>query len=98
MVVQSPRIAVAKDAETPNAAEKVLSVSRTDDFEFNGRGNAPAWVRVPWTPRQLRGTGSHPCQTRDKLLYSATGWYVLMDATDQRLTATLQEDLSGIYL
>ena len=68
VVVQPPRIAVAKDAGTPNAAEKVLSVSRTDDFEVNGRGDAPAWERVPWTPLQLRGSGSHPCQTRVKLL------------------------------
>ena len=63
----------------------------------NGRGDAPAWERVPWTPLQLRGNGSHPCQTRVKLLYSATGLYVLMDATDQRLTATLQEDFLDLF-
>lgn len=96
VVVQSPRIAGAKDVRTP-AAEKILSVSRTDDFEVNGRGDAPAWERVPWTPLQLRGDGSHPCQTRVKLLYSATGLYVLMDATDQTLTATLQEDFLDLW-
>ena len=78
VVVQPPRIAVAKDAGTPNAAEKVLSVSRTDDFEVNGRGDAPAWERVPWTPLQLRGTGSHPCRTRVKLLY----WRANLDRID----------------
>ena len=97
VVVQPPRTAAAADAREPQPPEKVLAVSRAEDFEINGLGDAPAWAKVPWEPLQFRGTGSHPYQTRVKLLYSATGLYVLMEATDQKLTATLQEDFLDLW-
>ena len=68
-----------------------------EDFDVNGRGDAPAWTKVPWESLQFRGSGSHPYQTRVKLLYSATGLFALMEATDQVLTATLQEDFLDLW-
>ena len=76
---------------------KVLTVSRTDDFDVNGRGDAPAWEKARWEPLQLRSAGSHPYQTRVKMLYSATGLYVLMDATDRVITATMKEDFLDLW-
>jgi hypothetical protein len=87
----------AAEVREPQLPEKVLAVSRAEDFEINGRGDAPAWNKVSWEPLQYRGAGSHPYQTRVKLLYSATGLYVLMEATDHALTATLQEDFLDLW-
>ena len=97
VVVQPPRTVAAADLREPQPPEKVLAVSRVEDFDVNGRGDAPAWTKVPWESLQFRGSGSHPYQTRVKLLYSATGLYALMEATDQVLTATLQEDFLDLW-
>ncbi len=95
--VQSPRIAGATELRPPQQADKVLPVARADDFQVDGRGDAPAWEQAAWVPLQLRRDTSHPYQTRVKLLYSATGLYVLMDASDRTLTATLKEDFLDLW-
>jgi hypothetical protein len=88
-----PPIAVQKQGGT----EKVLRVPRTDDFEVTGRGDAAAWQKAGWTPLELRSAGSHPYRTQVKMLYSPTGLYVLMDATDSQLTATMQDDFLDLW-
>ena len=40
---------------------------------------------------------THAYETRVKVLYSPTGLYVLMDATDRRLTATMKEDFLDLW-
>ena len=61
----------AADVGGQRFPSKVLRVSRTPDFEVNGRGDAPAWEKARWEPLQLRAADSHPYQTRVKVLYSA---------------------------
>jgi len=75
----------------------VLHVRATDDFTVNGQGDAAAWKSVPWEPLHVRGTGGLPYQTRVKTLYSRTGLYVLMEAEDRRITATMQEDFLDLW-
>ena len=65
-----------------------LSVKPTDDFQVNGAGDNAAWKAVDWTPLQRRQADGHPYDSRFKALYSKTGMYFLMDATDRKLTAT----------
>jgi hypothetical protein len=100
VAAQPPRT----ELHEPKRPDKVLVVGRSDDFDVNGRGDAPAWEKARWEPLQLRSTGSTilaaarpPYQTRIKMLYSATGLYVLMDATDQKLTATMTEDFLDLW-
>jgi hypothetical protein len=76
---------------------RVLRVRPTDDFEVKGDGSAPAWAKAEWEPLHKRTKDGHPYETRIKVLYSKTGLYVLMDATDERLTATLQEDFQNLW-
>ena len=83
--------------DVPKGTEKLLRVPRTTDFEVTGRGDSPAWQRAPWTPLDFRGKGEHAYQTRVKALYSSAGLYVLMDATDSKLTATRQEDFADLF-
>jgi hypothetical protein len=77
--------------------DKVLRVARTKDFEVDGRGDAAAWEKARWEPLALRSAASHPYQTRVKVLYSATGLYVLMDATDRTISATMKEDFLDLW-
>jgi hypothetical protein len=85
----------------PGAGEgsqaKVLHVRATEDFTVTGNGDAPAWAAVPWEPLTPRATGGQPYRTRVKMLYSPTGLYVLMEAEDRTLTATMTEDFLDLW-
>ena len=74
-----------------------LTVRAAADFEVTGAGDSPAWQPVEWTALPRRRPGGHPYETRLKLLYSNTGLYVLMDATDRKLTATITEDFMDLW-
>ena len=74
-----------------------MTVGRTEDFELTGDGSAPPWERAAWVPLRRRGEGGLEYQTRVRLLYSATGLYVLMDGSDARITATMTEDFLDLW-
>ncbi len=79
------------------SAARILRIHRTEDFAVDGTGNAPAWKSVPWEPLNRRSTDGHPYQARFKMLYSGTGMYVLMDAEDRTITATMDEDFLDLW-
>jgi hypothetical protein len=74
-----------------------MTVAATEDFDLTGDGSAPAWERAEWVPLERRREGGLEYETRVKVLYSATGLYVLMDATDARITATMTEDYLDLW-
>lgn len=74
-----------------------LSVKPTDDFEVTGTGEHPAWKQAPWVPLRKRQPDGHPYDTRFRMLYSATGLYFHMEATDRTLTATMAEDFLDLW-
>jgi hypothetical protein len=74
-----------------------LTVKSTADFEVTGKGDAAPWQQAEWTTLRRRQADGHAYDCRIKLLYSSTGLYVLMDATDQTLTATMSEDFMDLW-
>jgi predicted TIM-barrel fold metal-dependent hydrolase len=78
-------------------APKVLHVQQTEDFAVNGAGEAPAWKKAAWEQLNLRSTDGHQYKTCVKMLYSATGLYVLMEAEDNTVTATMKEDFLNLW-
>lgn len=78
-------------------AALVLRVRATDDFPVTGDGTAAAWEKAEWTPLKQRPSGKHDYETRIKVLYSKTGLYVHMDATDLKLTSTMKEDFLNLW-
>jgi hypothetical protein len=90
-------LAFTKQAVRAQPAAKVLHVRPTEDFTVDGSGDAPAWKAVPWEPLALRVADRLPYQTRVKTLYSKTGLYVLMEAEDRTLTATMKEDFLDLW-
>jgi hypothetical protein len=83
-------------AQAP-ADRPTLTVRATADFDVTGAGDHAAWQPVEWTPLRRRQPDGHQYDTRIKLLYSDTGLYVLMDATDRMLTATMTEDFMDLW-
>ncbi len=74
-----------------------VSVRPADDFEVNGAGDNAAWQRAAWTPLNKRQPDGHPYEARFKALYSKTGLYFLMEGTDRKLTATMDQDFLDLW-
>lgn len=90
--------AIATAAQAPKPAQRPqLTVKPVDDFEVTGAGDNAAWRTTEWTPLRRRQPDGQPYDTRVKMLYSATGIYVLMEGTDRRLTATMSEDFMDLW-
>ena len=74
-----------------------MTVNATADFEVTGTGEHAAWGQAGWTSIPRREPGNHPYDTRVKVLYSGTGLYFLMEASDGALTATMAEDFMDLW-
>lgn len=74
-----------------------LSVKLAEDFEVTGTGEHPGWRQAEWTALRRRQTDGHPYESRFKMLYSSTGLYFLMEGSDRKLTATLNEDFLDLW-
>lgn len=67
-----------------------MRITRTDDFEVSGNGSSANWNKAQWAA--LAGTKNGlPYETKVKLLYSKTGLYVLTEASDRTITASLDD-------
>ncbi len=77
--------------------EKVLRIQKTEDFVVNGTGDSAAWEKAGWEPLVSRGGDEAGYRSRFKVLYSATGLYVLMEGEDRLLTATMREDFLDLW-
>src|SRR5262249_52046349 len=73
-------------------ARPEMRVRATDDFEVTGDGRAAAWKKAEWVKLNRRSAEGLPYETKVKALYSKKGLYVLMEATDRKLTATFTKD------
>jgi hypothetical protein len=82
----------ALDEERPR-----LSVTPVDDFEISGGGEHTAWRHVEFTALRRRQPDGPPYESRFKMLYSTTGLYFLMEGTDRKLTASMNEDFMDLW-
>ncbi|MFO0850294.1 MAG: amidohydrolase family protein [Gemmataceae bacterium] len=79
------------------APKRELRVKPTADFALTGDGSAEAWKQAEWEPLHRRGDAGAGYETKVKVLYSKTGLYVLMDAADTKLTATMTKDFDNLW-
>ena len=86
-----------QQAARQDPAATVLRVRQTEDFAVNGMGDSPTWAKAEWEPLHPRVADGRPYATRVKVLYSRTGLYVLMDAEDRTITATMNEDFLDLW-
>src|SRR4029077_19941155 len=78
-------------------AQPLLSVKPVTDFEVTGAGDHAAWRQTEWTALRRRQSDGHPYESRFKVLYSTTGLYFLMEGSDRKLTATMNEDFLDLW-
>ncbi|RPJ56270.1 MAG: hypothetical protein EHM24_30595, partial [Acidobacteria bacterium] len=95
VVVTTGRGRAAVDAQAVERPR--LAVGPADDFDVTGSGEHAAWRQAEWTRMARREPDNHPYETRFKMLYSATGLYVLMEGSDRLLTATMSEDFADLW-
>src|SRR5262245_33471784 len=81
----------------PPGEVRELKVRQTEDFAVTGDGSAAAWQQAAWAPLHARAVAGQPYESRFKVLYSKTGLYVLMDAADRKITATMTEDFQNLW-
>ena len=74
-----------------------ISVKPSEDFQLTGTGEDAHWRQAEWVTLRRRQPEGHPYDTRVKVLYSRTGLYVLMEATDRKLSATMNEDFMDLW-
>ncbi len=86
-----------KSEEPARQARRELRVRATKDFELKGDGTAQEWKKAEWELLHRRTEAGNDYQTRIKVLYSEKGLYVLMDATDKKITATNTEDFADLW-
>ena len=99
--LSAPGANVAESESPPAQNQKdnggVLRVRSTADFEVTGDGRNEAWSKARWEPIPRRTKDGLPYDSRVKVLYSATGLYVLVEAGDRKLTATIAEDFQNLW-
>jgi predicted TIM-barrel fold metal-dependent hydrolase len=78
-------------------ARPEVRVPLVEDFSVTGDGSAEAWKKAEWQTLNKRNANGHDYQTKIKVLHSAKGLYVLMDATDKKLTATFKDDFENLW-
>lgn len=90
-------LAFVDAARAQPPADRELRVRPCDDFTLTGDGTAAAWKKTEWESLHKRTTGGPAYETRVKVLYSKTGLYTLMDATDRKITATIKDDFANLW-
>ncbi|MDZ4815333.1 MAG: carbohydrate-binding family 9-like protein [Verrucomicrobiota bacterium] len=73
-----------------------MVIPKVRDFEVTGDGSANAWKKASWHSL-VRVAGTHPYETKAKVLYSTTGIYFLFDCPDKQLTCTMKNDFDNIF-
>jgi predicted TIM-barrel fold metal-dependent hydrolase len=85
------------ESAASTSAAKVLKVRTTEDFKITGDGSAPAWQKAVWEPLNQRPGNVLKYESRFKVLYSPTGIYVLMNGTDSKLGASVENDFADLW-
>ncbi|MEO6188305.1 MAG: carbohydrate-binding family 9-like protein [Ginsengibacter sp.] len=78
-------------------SETIITIKKTNDFQFSGDGSAENWRNTSWINIPKRTSSIPAYQTKVKLLYSETGIYVLFFCEDKKLTATMDKDFLDLW-
>lgn len=73
-----------------------LTVKKTVDFSITGSGENAAWERAEWVPLVQLDKGK-PYESKFKVLYSATGIYVLFYGEDERINSPFENDFDPLF-
>ena len=90
--------AVAIPVGGTGKADRIYEVPKVEDFEITGSGGAAAWAKAAWGEMKREGKDGPTYFSRFKMVYSPKGLYFFMSGSDERLSATMQEDFMDLFL
>ena len=94
IVFISHRNTIGQSQESSQAA---LLVKKCNDFNVTGKGTDPEWSKTEWHPLTKLDEGGKPNASKFKILYSATGIYVLFQGDDEKITTKAYKDFESIF-
>lgn len=74
-----------------------LVIKKCSDFGITGKGDNKEWERTMWNNLTQLDTAGKTYSSQFKILYSATGIYVLFNGEDERITTTYNKDFGDLY-
>ncbi|MEX6686302.1 carbohydrate-binding family 9-like protein [Danxiaibacter flavus] len=74
-----------------------LSVSKSSDFEVNGKGDNNEWDKCAWNVITKLDSGGQAYNTKFKMLYSEKGIYVLFKGADDHITTSSTKDFDALF-
>ncbi|HEX9509698.1 MAG TPA: carbohydrate-binding family 9-like protein [Puia sp.] len=86
------RAAFAQDLK-----KEALLIHKCPDFTISGKGDNSEWDKAAWNPLQKLDSGGEAYESRFKILYSATGIYVLFQGEDHRITTSYDKDFDDLF-
>lgn len=90
----SYRIAGRIDNEKNN---QTLLVRKCNDFTLSGKGDNSEWQKAAWNVLTKLDSGGTSYESKFKILYSATGLYLLFNGKDNKITTTYAENFEDLY-
>lgn len=86
-----------QQSESKKTETESISVIKCDDFVLSGAGDNKQWSGVEWVEMSsLKNTGNRYA-TRFKIMYSATGIYVLAYCQDGQISTNYTTDQGDIW-
>ncbi|HWK07226.1 MAG TPA: carbohydrate-binding family 9-like protein [Puia sp.] len=80
-----------------NPAKETLLIHKCPDFTVTGKGDNPSWDKAAWNPLQKLDSGGLAYESKFKILYSATGLYILFNGDDQKITTSYEKDFEDLF-
>jgi len=77
--------------------KEALLIRKCADFTVTGKGDNPEWNKTAWNPLQKLDSGGLAFESRFKILYSATGLYILFTGADQTITSSYDKDFGELF-
>ncbi len=74
-----------------------LFVHKCADFTITGKGENPEWQKTQWVSLNKIDKGGKEYESKFKILYSATGIYVLFSGEDDKITSTYTKDFDNLF-
>jgi len=78
-------------------ADTPLIVHKCVDFTVDGKGENPEWKKTQWVSLNKIDNGGKEYESKFKILYSATGLYVLFSGEDDKITSSYKNDFDNLF-
>lgn len=80
-----------------STGDQLLLVRRCNDFTLSGKGDHPEWTKAKWHQLKKLDPEGDAYETKFKILYSATGIYVLFNGKDSVVSTQYDQDFGDLY-